>query len=984
MTIGPDDAGPDSALSAGIPLDGSPLDGTTHDGTTHDGTADASRDAPTSDGAIRHDDAADDRVPERTAPRDTSSPYPGRDDAMVTPTIARSSPSGATAQAAGLPNGHQVPPGDVDGAPVPGPPGGVLDLAALATLDERLRVAAAGIIGAGVRSGRRSAAAARRDRAGAAAAASVATVLWFDALRAEDRVSVTPHAASLVLAVHQVLEDARAADGADGAARPGTTLDAWSRPDAAPNPGPLRMLGAGNVGPSGTVWAALARRFAGERFDLAPRGRQICLVDFAELRDPAVWETITDERVAHLGELFWVVTVAGGGIAAGGAAGPGGEAARGVGGPGGVGGPARAARMFEAAGWQVLSVRFGRRLAALLERPGGHALRARLDQLTPAQYRELLHARGTELRRQLAGPGATGVGISRLLDTLSDEEILACLCDLGGHDIPLLIDAFDEVVADRPTVLFAYTDDRLTPDDEPRPDEVPTADELTADQRAADERAADELAADELAAGRLAGGEPPHVGALGAPAGREPGVVAAADGAVALRPGRADLEPLPWSSGARRLARHVARYLDRAPVAARAPARVPAQAGRAFPNWISTQDAFGALLRDLPGLAPHATAAVVTISTRAADPVLAGWLAAAGRSSADPGTAPEPAAPRPLPPAGGDAGHASPINHTGSSGSSGHGGDTGQAGATADGRPSGRHVAGGLSAAAFGGVLGSLGVAWSRQGLPLLPIGVADEASAGRMLPGWLAACEADARSVLAVADTGFEPAARALVWSGGEGVPTAVAATWQPAFAADLAWCLLAGLGRLARLDGAASLIRLSARPVDQRLAELPVDPDGLRRRQALVLAGGYRLHDGGPGAVVTLVGVGPVMPEVLDAAARLRAGLRREVSVVCLTSPNAVFHALQARRGLAEGSDALLAELFPAQRRGPIVTVVDGDPRTLSFLAGVHGDPISTLGSAAPPPGTAPPTGPAAAPVPVDTIIGTALDLVDEAAQG
>jgi pyruvate dehydrogenase E1 component len=59
-----------------------------------------------------------------------------------------------------------------------------------------------------------------------------------------------------------------------------------------------------------------------------------------------------------------------------------------------------------------------------------------------------------------------------------------------------------------------------------------------------------------------------------------------------------------------------------------------------------------------------------------------------------------------------------------------------------------------------------------------------------------------------------------------------------------------------------------------------------------------------------------------------------------------------------------------------------VDGDPRALSFLAGVHGDPISTLGSAAPPPASAPPSRPAAEPVPADTIIGTALDLIDEAA--
>ncbi|WP_396230573.1 pyruvate dehydrogenase [Frankia sp. ACN1ag] len=821
----------------------------------------------------------------------------------------------------------------------PGPPGGVLDLAALAAVERRLRATATAAVEDGVRSGRRSPAAARSERAGVAAASSIATVLWFDSLRAEDRVSVTPRAAALVHAVHHVLEDARVAGDPIGGPAAGDPPAGWLRPDGAPplaDSRPLRVLGAGNVGPSGTVWAALARRYAGERFDRTPRGRQICLIDYAELRDPAVWETIADERAAHLGELLWVVMVTGTSVSAA------------TGGPGGIGGPGRAARLFEAAGWQVLTVRYGRRLEALFRAPGGHALRSRLDLLTPAEFRDLLHARGADLRRRLAGPGTAGAGISRLLDTLTDEQILACLGDLGGHDIPLLIDAFDEVAADRPTVLFAYTGDRLAPEDGP----YPAADTSRRDPPAP---AAAQLASRNLASRNGAG------------------AATDVDGAVVA---------LSQDPAARRLARHVARYLDRAPVPLRSPAPVPAHAAaRRFPERISTQEAFGDLLRDLPRLAPQAAAAVVTISTRAADPVLAGWLAAAGEpsgggtaspgSTTDPASRAEPAIIDAVGGVGGGVGGATDLMRPG-------GADDGEGDA-----PAGRHVAGGLSAAAFGGVLGSLGVAWSRQGLPLLPIGVADEVSAGRVLPGWLAAGSADARSVLAVADTGLDPITRALAWNGGDGAPAGIATTWVPAFAHDLAWCLLAGLGRLARLDGASSLIQLSARPVDQRLAELPVDADGWRRRRALVLAGGYRLHEGGPAAAITLVGVGPVMPEVLRAAAELRSGLGHEVTVVCLTSPGAVFQALQARRGLAEGSDALLAELFPADRRCPMVTVVDGDPRALSFLAGVHGDPISTLGSATPPPDAAgAAVRPGTVPVTVDVIVGTALDLLDETA--
>ncbi len=118
----------------------------------------------------------------------------------------------------------------------------------------------------------------------------------------------------------------------------------------------------------------------------------------------------------------------------------------------------------------------------------------------------------------------------------------------------------------------------------------------------------------------------------------------------------------------------------------------------------------------------------------------------------------------------------------------------------------------------------------------------------------------------------------------------------------------------------------------------------------------------------MVTLVGVGAVMADVLAAADELAAGLGRGVGVICLTSPGLVFQALQARRGLRAGTVAILDEIFPADRRSPLVTVTAGDPRTLGFLAGVHGDPISTLGFGM------------ALPVDATTIVGAALDLLDE----
>jgi pyruvate dehydrogenase E1 component len=67
-------------------------------------------------------------------------------------------------------------------------------------------------------------------------------------------------------------------------------------------------------------------------------------------------------------------------------------------------------------------------------------------------------------------------------------------------------------------------------------------------------------------------------------------------------------------------------------------------------------------------------------------------------------------------------------------------------------------------------------------------------------------------------------------------------------------------------------------------------------------------------------------------------------DAEVVCITSADLLFRALQARAGLAEGDPAVLEALFPEPR--PLVTLLDGHPHTLSFLGGVHAVPIACLG--------------------------------------
>jgi pyruvate dehydrogenase E1 component len=66
----------------------------------------------------------------------------------------------------------------------------------------------------------------------------------------------------------------------------------------------------------------------------------------------------------------------------------------------------------------------------------------------------------------------------------------------------------------------------------------------------------------------------------------------------------------------------------------------------------------------------------------------------------------------------------------------------------------------------------------------------------------------------------------------------------------------------------------------------------------------------------------------------------------VVCLTSPDLLFRSFQQRGTLEGGAGGILDQLFPAHATAPLVTVQDGHPQTLAFLAGARGDRIRCLG--------------------------------------
>ena len=693
-------------------------------------------------------------------------------------------------------------------------------------------------------------------QASSASMVSIMTALYFAHLAAPDRVSVKPHAAPVLHAINYLL----------GRLEPRylTELRAFgglqSYPSRSKDPDPVDFsTGSVGIGATATLWSALAHRYVAGHFEVARGGRQIALLGDAELDEGAIWEALVDPMVARLGEVLWIVDLNRQSldrvvpdIAAG-----------------------RIGAMFEAAGWQTITVKYGRRLRELFERPGGDALRSRIDAMPNEEYQRLLRATAGELRERLAGQGQTRRALQKLLSDLADEEVLAAVRDLGGHDLGDLLDAFlraDEVT-DRPVVIFAYT----------------------------------------IKAWRLATeGHPANHSALLTPAQWE-------ELAPALGADASD----PWArfdegSAEGRHCERTAERLRRPEVDVREPPYVPPDVGRSHAGLVSTQQGFGRFFMDLARLAPVVAAHVVSVSPDVASSTsLGGWINRAGVWNMGQRI----------------DWFADDSNTLVRWRESEHG----------------RHIELGIAEGNLVGLLGELGATWSRDGQPLLPIGTLYDPFVNRALEQWSFGIYAGGQSILVGTPAGVslapEGGAHQSVITPSVGLEQPGCIAWEPAFGQDLEWSLLEALRRLGRADGTSSYFRLSTRPIEQRFAEIPAEPAARDRRRKEVLEGGYRLRQSPSRPDVTLAGMGVVMPEVIAAAEDL-VGSGFGVDVVCVTSADLLFRALQARSGLQSGEDAVLGRLFLAERTAPLVTVHDGHPHTLAFLGAVTGEPTVSLG--------------------------------------
>jgi pyruvate dehydrogenase E1 component len=243
--------------------------------------------------------------------------------------------------------------------------------------------------------------------------------------------------------------------------------------------------------------------------------------------------------------------------------------------------------------------------------------------------------------------------------------------------------------------------------------------------------------------------------------------------------------------------------------------------------------------------------------------------------------------------------------------------------------------------------LAALGLSAPHFGQRLLPIGTVYDPFISRGLDSLNYACYQDARFMLVATPSGLtlgpEGGAHQSIYTPLIGMGQPGLTYFEPAFVDELAEVMRWSFEHMQASDGGSVYLRLTTRAIAQ-----PARADGAWVADAL--RGAYWLRPPVEGARAAIVFCGAIAPEVMDAAAQLADDLPG-LGVLNVVSPGLLHRDwMGARRARWEAgqnreshADRLLARLAPG---AGLVTVIDGAPATLSWLGGVRGMAVSSLG--------------------------------------
>ncbi len=278
-------------------------------------------------------------------------------------------------------------------------------------------------------------------QASCASAATLLTALYMDVLRPEDRVAVKPHASPVFHAIMYLLgrqsrahlENFRALGGAQS--YPSRTKDIDDVDFS---------TGSVGLGVATTLFASLVQDYAemhGRLGEGVRPGRMVALMGDAELDEGNVFEALLEGWKQKVGNLWWIIDYNRQSLD-------------------GVINEflfQKIQSFFGTVDWNVVTLKYGKRLLAAFEGPAGEALKRWIDDCPNDLYSALTFKGGPAWREHLKRDLKGTSGLKELLDSHDDESLHGLMTNLAGHDMESVLEALHAAPDGQPQCFVAYT-----------------------------------------------------------------------------------------------------------------------------------------------------------------------------------------------------------------------------------------------------------------------------------------------------------------------------------------------------------------------------------------------------------------------------------------------------------------------------------------------------------------------------------------------
>lgn len=277
-------------------------------------------------------------------------------------------------------------------------------------------------------------------QASSASIVSIMTALYFDILRPEDRVAVKPHASPVFHAIQylsglQTKENIQNFRGFGGAqSYPSRTKDVDDVDIS---------TGSVGLGVAMTSFISLTQDYiANKAFGKnLTKGRMIALVGDAELDEGNIYECLQEGWKHDLRNVWWIIDYN----------------RQSLDGVVHEGLSERLSSVFEAFGWNLVVLKYGKLQKEAFSEPGGEQLKKWIDDCPNQLYSALIYEGGATFKQRVLDDIGDQNIVSQLINKRTDEEFLDLMANLGGHCVYTLCDAFKNIKDDKPTAFIAYT-----------------------------------------------------------------------------------------------------------------------------------------------------------------------------------------------------------------------------------------------------------------------------------------------------------------------------------------------------------------------------------------------------------------------------------------------------------------------------------------------------------------------------------------------